>query len=178
MLDKHIKIKKGRFVALLAMSVVILLLSLLLVCIPSFFQSGWIQSKIVIVISGLLGVFFFGLTTLYLGRKLANSQLGVHLSDQGILDNTSVFRFDCIEWQDIQSFESIQQTSFSGILIHVKNNEKYLNQLHSPVFRKAAEKNTMIYGTPLMINTKILTTSPNQLLNLLNEAWEGRSQQK
>lgn len=170
MKEQHIKIKKGRFSALFAMGLVLLLLSFMLVFWPSFFQSEWIQSKVLIVCSGLVGVFFFGLTSLYLGRKLANSQLGIHLSEDGILDLTSVFRFDWVAWQDIQSFELENQGSFTGILIHVSNPEKYVDQLDSPVFRKAAEKNISIYGTPLMINTKILNMSSVQLLHLLDSS--------
>lgn len=174
MKEVHIKIKKQRFFALLAMSLVMLLLSALFVFVPSLFESNIIKSKTVIIIAGLIGMFFFGLSVLYMGRKLANSNLGLHISDRGILDNTSVFRFDWIEWEDIDSFE-IQKIGGSEVIcVQTTNPEKYLEQLQSPVFKKAADKNFEVYGTPLFINTKLLTKSQKEILNLLNSELEKR----
>lgn len=175
MKEIHIKIKRQRFFALLAMSLVMLLLSALFVLIPRLFISEFISSKAIIVIFGLIGLFFFGLSSIYLGRKLANSKLGLYISDRGILDTISVFRFDWIEWKDISSIEIRKVGNHSVICVQITDPEKYIHQLPSQVFQKAAIKNYENYGTPIFINTKILMKSQQEVFGLLKEELGRRS---
>lgn len=175
MKEIHIKIKRQRFFALLAMSLVMLILSALFVFMPSLFISQFISSKTIIKIFGIIGIFFFGISSIYLGRKLANSKLGLYISDKGILDKVSVFRFDWIEWSDIRSIEIQKIGSGTVICVYINDVEKYIGQLESQVFRKAAIKNYENYGTPIFINTKILLKSQREVFDLLNSEFARRS---
>lgn len=175
MKEIHIKIKRQRFFALLAMSLVMLLLSILFVFFPNLFISEFIKNKILISVFGLIGVFFFGLSSIYLGRKLANSKLGLYISERGILDTTSVFRFDWVDWNDISSIEINKIGSRSVISIYVKNPEKHIHQLTSQVFQKAAIKNYENYGTPIFINTKILMKNQREVFDLLKKEFKKRN---
>ena len=170
----HIKVKKEKFYKFGIMSAVMLLLSFLFLLFPKAFTSNIITSTYLISGIGIVGIAFFGIAALYNWRKILNSKLGIYISDEGILDTTSVFRIGWIEWPDISRFELKKIGKTEVICIETSDPGKYLERLKSSVVKKAAEQNLRIYGTPFFINTTSLSMGSSELESLLNEELKKR----
>lgn len=163
------KQNKKRFFKFGIMSAVLLLLSLLFLMIPQYFTSSLIKSTYVISGIGIVGIIFFGTSSLYNWRKILNSKLDLTISDEGIKDTTSVFKYGWIEWKDILGFELRKISNAAVICVQTRNPEMYMERIKSQVVQRAAEKNKKTYGTPILINVSSLPISPNELEHLLNE---------
>lgn len=165
----HFKVNKKRMFRLFIMASILLIVSLILVFTPGTFTSSFIQNTLFIRLFGIFGAFFFGLAALYTGRKYLDTTLGLTLTEEGLLENTTVFRFGMVEWKDIKGFEIKKLGTTSAILIKVKTPEKYIERIDSPVFKNAAQKNLENYGSPLFINSSILVDGQEKILNILNQ---------
>src|SRR5690606_12098485 len=108
-----------RFLKIGIMASFCLILSFLFAFFPSWFLSETIRSKVLILILGIFGILFFGIVSLYNWRKYLNTQLGIYITEQGILDTSSVFRFGWIEWSDIITFKSYTLKGMPMIFIEV-----------------------------------------------------------
>lgn len=170
----HIKLKKRKFYKFGIMSAFMLVLSFLFLFFPKAFTSNIITSTYLVSGIGIVGVAFFGIATLYNWRKILNSKLGIYISEEGMMDLTSVFRIGWIEWKDIVGFTTKKISKTEVICIETSNPEKYLERLKSPVLRKASEQNLRIYGTPFFINTSSLSMSSAELEKVLNEELKKR----
>ena len=151
-----------------------LVLSFLFLFFPKAFTSNIITSTYLVSGIGIVGVAFFGIATLYNWRKILNSKLGIYISEEGMMDLTSVFRIGWIEWKDIVGFTTKKISKTEVICIETSNPEKYLERLKSPVLRKASEQNLRIYGTPFFINTSSLSISSEELEKVLNRELNNR----
>lgn len=150
------------------MSAFMLLLSFLFLFFPKAFTSNIITSTYLVSGIGIVGIAFFGVAALYNWRKILNSKLGLYISDEGIMDMTSVFRIGWIEWKDIDGFTPKNISKTEVICIETSDPGKYLERLKSPIFRKASEQNLKIYGTPFFINTSSLSIRSEDLEKVLN----------
>lgn len=170
----HIKLKKRKFYKFGIMSVVMLLLSFLFLFFPKAFTSNIITSTYLVSGIGIIGIAFFGIAALYNWRKILNSKLGIYISDEGIMDLTSVFRIGWIEWKDIVGFTPMKISKTEVICIETSDPGKYLERLKSSVVRKASEQNLKMYGTPFFINTSSLSMRSEELEKVLNEELKKR----
>lgn len=168
MKEIHIEQKKKRYFKIGIMASFFLVLSIIFIVFPSIFLSKTINSKVFVVVSGVLGTLFFGLVSLYNWRKYLNSKLGIYIGEQGVLDLTSVFRFGWIEWEDIVGFKSHTVKGVPMIFIEVKEIEKYLNRLKSPILLKAAQNYQNAYQTPLFMSVKSLSKTQAEIEKILN----------
>lgn len=170
----HFRVNKKRMFRIFIIGLFMLILSLIFVIIPKTFTSNLIESPTIIRVFGIFGVIFFGLAALYAGRKYADTSMGLRITDEGLIDHTSVFRFGLVEWADIQSFETKKMGNVSVILVYLNSPELYIERIPSPVFQKAAVKNHQVYGTPLFINSHILVDGQTSVLNILNQEFDKR----
>lgn len=164
----HIELSKKKFRKLLFLSVFCFLLALFFVIKPTWFLSGFISSKTVIIIFGIIAILFFGPVLVYTLRKMSNKSLGLFIDENGITDYSSSFRFGLIEWQDIKNIQLINSSGKQLIMIETNQPEKYLNSIKSPIFRSAAEQNMKLYGSHLLIWCSLLEIQPKELESLLN----------
>lgn len=165
----HISINKRKLNRLFGFSVVFLLTSLLFIIKPEWFLSFLISSPMLIIIIGIIGLIFFGITLLYSGRKLLDTRLGLVIKEEGIIENVSAFRFGLIEWEDVIEFESIKVMKSDLILIKTDKTDKYLQRVESKVFQKIAKQNLNRYQTPLFINSDLLAIESGELERLLKD---------
>jgi hypothetical protein len=121
-------------------------------------------------IMGLFGIYFFS-------RKLLDKKPGLVLNEQGIYDNTSLFRFGLIPWSDIsQIYERKVQASIASkqqlVTIGLIQPEKYITRETNVLKRKTLQANARFYGSPVHISTNGLKTNHKELLNLMNSYFD------
>jgi len=121
-------------------------------------------------IMGLFGIYFFT-------KKLFDKEPGLILSEQGICDNTSTFKFGLIPWSDISEiYEKTIQASIASkqyfITIQLINPDKYISRETNFLKRKLLIANSKSYGSPIHISTNGLKTNHKDLLKLVNEYFE------
>lgn len=116
-------------------------------------------------IMGLFGIYFFT-------KKLLDKNPGIIISDQGIYDNTSAFKFGLIPWSDISAiYDSSIQTSIAAkqyfVTIALQDPEKYINRENNFLKRKLLVANARSYGSPVHISTNGLMTNHTELLKIV-----------
>lgn len=119
------------------------------------------------LIMGLLGIYFFT-------KKLFDKKPGLILSEEGIIDNTSVFKFGLIPWSDISGiYEKTVQVSIASkqyfVTIELINPNDYISKETNTIKRKLLIANSNNYGSPIHISTNSLKTNHKDLLSLINE---------
>lgn len=117
-------------------------------------------------IMGVFGIYFFS-------KKMFDKKPGLILNEQGIYDNTSVFRFGLIPWSDVsQVYERTVQASIASkqrfVTIGLVNPDKYISRETNIIKKKLLQVNAKSYGSPVHISTNGLKTNHNELLNLIN----------
>ncbi|MDF2188087.1 STM3941 family protein [Paraflavitalea sp. CAU 1676] len=122
------------------------------------------------VLMGILGIIF-------IGRKLFDNEPGLVLSEQGIIDNASTYKFGLIPWSDIsQIYDRTVQASITSkqrfVTIGLENPDKYISRETNVLKRKLLQANAKNYGSPIHISTNGLKTSHKELLNLVNSYFE------
>jgi hypothetical protein len=121
-------------------------------------------------IMGALGIYFFT-------QKLFQREPGLVLTDEGICDNTSAFRFGLIPWSDIAEIHegSIQASIASKqyfVTVGLEDPEKYIAREPNIIKRKLLLANAKGYGSPVHISTNGLKADHNDLLELIQEYFE------
>lgn len=116
---------------------------------------------------GLLGIYFST-------KKLFDKNPGIILSQQGIYENTSAFKFGLIPWADISEiYEESIQVSFASkehfVTIGLVDPDKYISRETNVLKRKLLIANSRSYGSPIHISTNGLTTNHKDLFKLLTE---------
>ncbi|TNE55560.1 MAG: hypothetical protein EP344_13230 [Bacteroidetes bacterium] len=122
---------------------------------------------------GITGAVFFGLSTLYLLRKLADDRPGLIIDAAGITDNTSGVSVGLIKWGDITGMRQQRIGSTYFIMIDVADPEKYTARAGS-VIKMGMEANHKLYGSPLAINANALQYDKTELAALLESEWQRR----
>jgi hypothetical protein len=121
-------------------------------------------------IMGSLGIYFFT-------KKIFDKKPGLVLSEKGIYDNTSAFKFGLIPWADISAvYERILEVPMGSkqrfVTIGLVRPEKYISMETNVLKRKLLEANAKNYGSPIHISTNGLKMNHPDLLQLMNEYFE------
>jgi hypothetical protein len=121
-------------------------------------------------IMGALGIYFFT-------KKLFQAEPGFVLSEEGIYDNTSAFKFGLIPWSDISSiYEGSVQASIASkqyfVTVGLEDPEKYIAREPNSIKRKLLLANAKGYGSPVHISTNGLKVDHKELLELVQEYFE------
>jgi hypothetical protein len=121
-------------------------------------------------IMGGIGIYFFS-------RKLFDNKPGLILSDEGITDNTSIFKFGLIPWSDIvEVYEQSVQASVASkqyfLTVSLSDPEKYISKESNGLKKRMMMINLKSYGSPVHISTNGLKTNHKDLLKIVNEYFE------
>lgn len=172
MSDLKIDLNRKKLRKLLIVSSAFLMFSVFLLFQPQ--SVGLISNTLVIRVFAVMILCFSTLGLIYALRKSTNKNLGLFIDEQGITDNSSAYHFGLMEWQDIQNISLSENSKQPLILIEARDYDKYLNRIDSPVFRKAAAQNQILYGTPLIIWCSLLDVSPAKLETILKHELKNR----
>lgn len=162
----EIRLNKNRILLLLFASLAFVLTGALFAIYPEKFIGWRISSSEVVFSLGIICLVFFGFGFIFSIYKLFDSKPGLTISERGILENTTIFNFGMVEWNDIKEFNLIKNKNSTLLLVEVINPDKYLER-NSRLKREIAKSNLKYFGTPVQINCKVLKIKPEELLDKL-----------
>ncbi len=168
----EIALSKGKLAKLLIFSVLFLIAGLVMITTNPQISNPVFNSPVVkalasygSTIMGLLGIYFFS-------KKLFDKKPALVISEHGIYDNTSIFKFGLIPWSDIADIyeESLQASIASKqyfVTIGLVHPDKYISKETNTLKRKLLVANFRNYGSPIHISTNALDTNHEELLKLV-----------
>ena len=115
---------------------------------------------------GIFAALFFGLCTIFILKQLFSKQAGLIITPQAIEINAGIK--SKVLWEDIKEIGKYQVMSTKMIILHLHDDEKYLNEL-SGFSKIAAKGNISTCGAPIGFSTNTLKTDFNDLYVLLND---------
>jgi len=159
--------------------VLLFIASVLFVCIgiwgiirPEELVSTIFKDLLIIRISGIIAVLFFGLGVFLTASKFFDSKPGLIINEFGIKDNSNSACICLIEWSDIKGFERVEILSTKILLVLLKNPHKYIALAKHTLAKKSMEANNKRYGSPISIVSNSLKISFDDLERLIIEEWE------
>lgn len=131
----------------------------------------WLTSKIsnttIVQIIGIVAALFFGVISLFIGRKLFDTKIGLRIDDEGITDNTNATSVGLIEWKDIEGFKVVEIASTKIIILRIYNKKKYISRAKSKLAKRAMKSNDKSYGSPISIISNSLKIKFKELEKIL-----------
>lgn len=172
----EIELSKAKLVKLLAFCILFLGLGLWMIIANPEINNPVFGNIIVKIIAsygstimGVIGIYFFT-------KKLFDKEPGIIISEEGIYDNSSIYKFGLIPWSEITGvYEKIVQVANATqyfITFELVNPQKYIDNETNPLKRKLIEVNAKSYGSPVHISTNGLKTNHQELFNLIKKHHE------
>ena len=124
-------------------------------------------NPIIILISGISTIVFFGYIAFTLFKKLPDNKPGLIINSEGIIDNSSGVSAGIVLWTDIIEISTSNVMNQKFLMFIVKNPEEYINRQNGIVKRKAMEINYKTYGSPISISANTLDINFEELYELL-----------
>ena len=124
-------------------------------------------NPMIILISGISAIVFFGYIAFTLFKKLPDNKPGLIINSEGIIDNSSGVSAGIVLWKDIIEISTSTVMNQQFLMFIVKNPEEYINRQNGIVKRKAMEMNYRTYGSPISISANTLDTNFEELYELL-----------
>ncbi len=170
----EIPLSKLKILILLVGSVIFVVLGVLFSYSPETFITSRFSNPEVIRIVGIIAVLFFGLTTIFLIRKLFDSKAGLIFDQNGIIDNSSGTSVGLIEWADIQGIDTLQIASSKFIILITNQPEKYIARARNSFAKRAMKANYQMYGSPICISSNALKIRFAELQTLMVDEFQKR----
>lgn len=173
----RIPLSKNKIVKLLIFSLIFVAAGLwILIAQPQtsnfIFNNVWLKNIAggMSTIMGIAGTFYFS-------RKLADSQPGLVIDNEGFTDNSSAVALGKIYWRDVIAVEekAIQASIASKqyfVTILLKNPETYINRYPDGIRKKMMLMNLKYSGTPVNISANSLKISFTELKQLLQQQFD------
>jgi hypothetical protein len=124
-------------------------------------------NPMIILISGISAIVFFGYIAFTLFKKLPDNKPGLIINSKGIIDNSSGVSAGLVLWKDIIEISTTNVMNQKFLMFILKNPEEYINRQIGIVKRKAMEINYRSYGSPISISANTLDTNFEELYELL-----------
>ncbi len=125
------------------------------------------------IIIGVICIAFFGFALLALIKKTFRKDPALILSKVGILDNASAVSISYeIPWQDIVKIENKSFFSQQFVVVHLKENEKYIDRVEDQKLKKIIETNMKMVGSPVAISANALSISHEKLYDIIKDSFE------
>ena len=165
----EIKLSKRKLTLMFVGSMIFVGLGVWFIINPTKFQSPIFQSTTLIFVAGLLGVLFFGFVGIFIFKKLSDKKVGLTVTDEGIIDNSSGVSAGQIFWTDVSKIEVAEVFNQNFLMLIVDNPEQYIGRQTSAVKRKAMQMNFKSFGSPISISANGLQCNFQELKNILQE---------
>ena len=153
--------------------------SIVFVCIGTWFvvnppkiNNPIFDNPMLILISGISAIIFFGYIAFTIFKKLPDNKPGLIINSEGIIDNSSGVSAGIISWKDIIEITTLNVMNQKFIMFIVKNPEEYIKRQNGVVKRKAMEMNYRNYGSPISISANTLDTNFEELYELLQRKFK------
>lgn len=122
---------------------------------------------------GILGTVIFGYFTCGFFKIYRNRNKALVITNEGLLNKTSIFYDGLIRWKDIEQIKKVTYRSLTMIVVTVKNEEEYLSKVPNSFLKFTARQNSAVLGSFLFIPTGDLEGySVHELERYLKEQWD------
>jgi hypothetical protein len=128
-----------------------------------------------VMITGLLGIFFFGMCAVSIFKKLFDNKPGLIIDSIGLTDNSSGIAAGFIPWTDVSNIIVEQIKGQKIILIVVNNPQHYIDKCSNFVTKKAADINYKIFNTPISISANALSCNFETLHETITYRWKNNT---
>lgn len=168
--------KKGKF-KLIFFLIISITLGSVFILYPSTFSGSYVyRSEKTILLCGyfiMFGFVFLLAQYIYLFKF---ARCGLHITNEGIINNTNLLFSGLIKWKDIESI-SICEKYKNSIDVFIKNPEFYIKKTKNPIRKINMYMYYYFYKTPCVIGVQNLDIETSELLKLLQDKWgKGRCQ--
>ena len=114
----EIPLSKNKITLLVIGAMVFVLLGTLFILTPETFISPIFRNTLIIKLTGMAVVLFFGAVGIYGSKKLCDKTMGLVIDDKGITDNTNASSVGLIDWADITGIATEKVMSAKLLLIY------------------------------------------------------------
>jgi hypothetical protein len=104
---------------------------------------------------GVIGIAFFGLTTMYCLRKLLDTKPGLIVDENGIWNNSSIISNHTIQWSELKG-TSLKKIGNEKILFLYFKDDKGFVLKFNFIERFLMRLNLSLYNSPIGISTRSL----------------------
>ena len=168
----EIPLSKQKMYLMLFGSIIFVVIGTWLVVNPPKSNHPIFGNPMVILISGISAIIFFGYTAFILLKKLPDNKPGLIINSEGIIDNSSGVSAGIVLWTDIIEISTANVMNQKFLMVIVKNPAEYINRQNGIVKRKAMEINYKTYGSPISISANTLDTNFEELYKLLKRKFK------
>jgi hypothetical protein len=171
--DDHINIsiKKYNLIGLFLIVLAVFILGGFLVINPSAYvvTSGYrYRHPLEIFLLGALCISTCGPCVALLFYRIIDSRPGLKISLDGIINRTSLFGTDLIEWSDINKIDTENDKYPVYVIVYINNPAEYVQE--KKLFaRYMASSNYTKYGSPIVIDAYQLKCSYPELCTFLED---------
>lgn len=168
-MDKiEIPSSKTKIILMVLGCIVFVVLGIFLILKPESFISPFVRTILLIQITGIVTVLFFGILGIYGFSKLFDRKIGLEIDLDGIYDNSNAASIGLIKWDDIINIKTEQVYSAKFLLVYIRNPKEYISR-EKGFKKKLMEANYKMYGTPLSITSNTLQCNFHELEMIIKE---------
>lgn len=167
----EIEISKNKLVRMVLGSIIFVILGIWYMTQTPSINFPIFNNKTIVFIIGLIGVIFFGFTTIYLIKKLFDKSPGIIITEDGIYDNSSAVSLGFIPWTDIIEIKTSKVFTESFVNIVLKNPQAYIDKYKYTLRRKYIRTNRKSYDSLITISANGLNINHSELKSLIEKSF-------
>lgn len=163
----EVNFSRGKSILLLLGSLLFVALGLGLILQPQFYSKYGLFVQAV----GLASVIFFGLCGLAALGSLISRKAALVFDDQGLTMACALpwLADSWIEWTEVVHISQAAISSNQFIVLHLKDNQAYIDRLPNHIFKKLGRWNMRLVGSPVAISAVSYKISHQKLWEVVNQ---------
>jgi hypothetical protein len=171
---KEIIIKKNntKIILLLSAGIIFGFLCLNMFLNPDKYISFIFRNSLFIKFFGLIASILIFISIILIVAKNIKNSYGLKITEEGIIDNSSVSSIGLVKWKDIIGIRERNVLSTQFLLIDVINVNEYLDKAKNKFVLSLLKSNLKMYGTPITISPVALKCNFEELQKMLNDNYE------
>ena len=122
------------------------------------------------VISGILSIVFFGMTSIFGFLKLFDTKPGIQFTTEGFIDHSSYAGGQLVRWSDVKDIRMAQVFNQTFISVILNNPEEYISNLKG-LKKFFSTRNYKSYETPVHISPVSLQSDIQTLYRIFMNKW-------
>ena len=160
----EVQINKPRIAFLTFIHMLSLILGI--ITVYYLYEFGYISITLILVLSVFLLIFPF---LLYLNLKIiGNSNAGLVISKEGILDNIQITKLGVVKWENIKGYRTTRMFFSDLLLLDLLNNDVVMKNLNK-IQKNNAQNSLKKFGTPFVINLSNLKKDNEELITIISK---------
>ena len=168
----EISLSKTKMFLMLFGCIVFVIAGICFMTNPAKYVSVIFRNSTFIFIAGLVSILFFGFIAYHITKKIFQTNIGLIINDEGIIDNSGGSSLGMIYWKDIEAIDAFKVVHQKFIRIIVKNPNDYIERQTNLTKRKVAMANYKAYKSPIQISANTLKIKFDELYKLLQNKFD------